>query len=126
MVRVGSALTLTVLLLATACGGGSSPRQLQSISISAAAANNAVQFIATGHYNQAPTTLSPLPVFWSIPLLDNDPGPTITQDGIAQCTSGVPGTFSVLAYAPADPSIPIEELLKADKVVLGTSSITCQ
>jgi hypothetical protein len=129
MTRTGL-LSLGILCFVLA-GCGSSSRQLQSISITSASANTQVpangqvQFVATGHYNRAPSTLSPLPALWVIYPPKGAAGASITQTGLAQCVTGAASSFSVLAYAPADPSIPISELTKAKKVVLGTGQLSC-
>ncbi|MBZ5720115.1 MAG: hypothetical protein LAO03_07015 [Acidobacteriia bacterium] len=130
MRRLGPTFAVTVLLLVAAgCGSGS--RQLQSISVSPATAdaqdfaNGQVQFVASGRYNQAPITMSPLPVLWVIHLPGGASGATITQGGVAQCGQGVSSTFSVLAYAPADPNIPIAQLAMAKKAVIGTAVLIC-
>jgi len=116
-------MSVTLLLLVAGCG--SSSRQLQSISISPATANGQVQFVATGHYNQAPVTMSPLPVLWAVYLPNGKSGATITQSGVAQCELGVSSPFSILAWAPADPSIPIAKLETAKKAVVGIAALTC-
>jgi hypothetical protein len=121
--RLGSAFPVTVLLVISA-GCGSSSRQLQSMDISPATASGSpVQFVATGHYNQAPLSMSPLPAFWAVAPND-DPGATITQTGVAQCQPGASKTFSVLAYAPADPDAPIKIPLTGN-MVLGTAFLSC-
>ena len=126
MRRFGSAFAVAVLLLfALGCGSGNSSRQLQSMDIRPATANGEVQFMATGHYNQAPVTMSPLPAMWVVYLPGGKSGATITQSGVAQCVAGVAGTFSILAYAPADPRVPIAELITAKKVLLGTANLSC-
>lgn len=125
MGRIGSLSAIGLFLLCIGCGTGSSPRLLQSITLGASPAENGVQFIATGHYNQDPMALSPLPVLWAIPLPGGTAGSTITQDGLATCTAGAPGTFNVAVYAPADPSIPISQLYKTQKVVVAFTTITC-
>lgn len=125
MRRIGSLTAICLFLLCLGCGTGSSPRLLQSITLGASPAENGVQFITTGHYNQDPTAVSPLPVLWALPLLGGAAGPTITQEGLATCTAGAPGTFTIVVYAPADPSIPISQLYKAKKVVAAFTTITC-
>jgi hypothetical protein len=129
MSRFGVPFSLVVLVVAAGCGSNS--RQLQSINISPAIADaqdfpdGQVQFVPTGHYTQAPVTLSPLPVLWAIYLPGGKNGATITQSGIAQCEAGVSSTFSVLAYAPTNPSIPIAKLETANSAVVGTATLTC-
>lgn len=131
MKNPGPPFAISLLLLA-GLGCGTSSRQLKSISISPSSAaaqgspNGQVQFVAAGHYNRAPTTSSPLPVLWAIvPGIGGQAGATITQSGVAQCSPGASGSFSVATWAPADPNIPIERLLTAKKVVLGTAVLTC-
>jgi hypothetical protein len=70
--------------------------------------------------------MSPLPVLWVIYLPNGKNGATITQSGVAQCGPGVSSTFWVLAYAPADPNIPIAKFASAKKAVLGKAVLTCQ
>jgi len=122
--RFGSAFSVTMLLLISAGCGSSSSRQLQSINISPTTASGQAQFVATGQYNQAPLSMSPLPAMWVIYLPGGETGATITQDGVAQCEPGASKTFSVLAYAPADPTAPIKIPLTG-KLVLGMAVLNC-
>lgn len=122
--RFGFALVLSLLLVAVGCGS-SNPRQLLSIDISASSLIDSVQFVSTGHFNQAPTSVSPLPVMWVVYLPHGESGPTIDQTGLAQCRAGVSGTFTILAYAPADPNIPVKIPLPPVKTVLGTTTMNC-
>ena len=122
--RFGSAFSVTMLLLISAGCGSSSSRQLQSMNISPTTASGQAQFVATGHYTQAPLSMSPLPAFWAIYLPGGETGATITQDGVAQCEPGASKTFSVLAYAPADPTAPIKIPLTG-KLVLGMAVLNC-
>lgn len=123
--RSGLALRVTASFLLIAIGCGSATRQLQTINISPAVAEGQVQFVATGHYSQDPVTMSPLPVLWGFYLPQGKSGATITQSGVAQCESGMSGTFSVAAWAPADPSIPIAQLGTAKKAVVGIAVLNC-
>ena len=119
-------LTAVALLLITAgCGAGSNQRQLQSITLTSSPSGADVQFVATGHYNEAPLALSPLPVLWAVYLTGGEAGPTITQDGLAHCTQGVPGTFTIIVEAPTDPGIPISQIEFAKSVVPAWTTITC-
>ena len=125
MRRIGL-LTATVLFLfCLGCGTGSNPRELQSILLTPSPADGGVQYVATGNYNKAPLTLSPLTVFWEIPLHQGEAGPTITQNGLATCTAGAPGTFMVVTLAPQDPNIPVAIPLPPVPMVLGEAFITC-
>jgi hypothetical protein len=123
--RIGSLVAIPLLLLATGCGTSSSPRELQSILLTPSPAENGVQFVATGNYNQAPLTVSPLTVFWEIPLLLGKSGPTITQNGLATCTAGAPGTFNVLALAPQNPNIPVTSPPQPVPNVGAETFLTC-
>jgi hypothetical protein len=123
--RIGSFTAISLFLLCLGCGTEVSPRLLQSITLGVSPAENGVQFVATGHYNQDPMAFSPLSALWTIPLLGGAAGPTITQNGLATCTTGAPGTFDIAVYAPADPGIPISQLYKAKKVVVAFTTITC-
>jgi hypothetical protein len=95
------------------------------MSISPATGSGQVQFVATGHYNKAPFTMSPLPAMWVLYLAGVKSGATITQDGTAACDPGVSDTFSVIVYAPADPQIPIDKLATTKKVVIATAVLNC-
>ena len=124
MTRFVPFLLISVLFV-TACGTNSNPRQLQSITLTSSQSDGQVQFVATGHYNQAPLNVSPLPVLWAVYLTGGQAGPSITQEGLAECAVGVPGTFWVLVWAPADPNIPISKLGDAKKVVTAQATMTC-
>ena len=90
---------LTVCLVA--CGGGST-RHLLSISISPPTANGAnfplggVQFTATGTFDKAPVTVTPLTATWSIS--PSGIASIGTSDGFAQCIST--GTATITATDP--------------------------
>ncbi len=125
MRRIGSLIATGLFLLAAGCGTSSNPRQLESVTLASSPTGGAVQFVATGHYNQNPLTVSPLSVLWAVYLTGGQAGPTISQNGLAQCTAGAPGTFTILVWAPADPSIPISQIELAKKVVVAQTSLTC-
>ena len=122
---IGSLTAISLLFLAIGCGTGSNPRQLQSITLTSSPAGDAVQFVATGHYNQPPPTLSPLPALWAVYLTGGQIGPTITQNGLAQCAAGAPGTFSIIVEAPTDPGIPISQIESANSLVVTWTTLTC-
>ena len=98
-------------LIFTGCGGGPD-RQLQSITIapqSGTAQNGqSPQFTATGQFNVAPMTQTPLPVSWML----RGPGIDIPGPGYQLSASPVsftcifPGTYVVVAFAPMDPKAP--------------------
>lgn len=95
---------LTLLLTASfalSCGTGQQGAgTLQAITVSpAAAAAFEVQFTATGHYVNPSHTVSPQPAQWvacqkGLPTTDV----TVSNSGLAQCSSGFTGAYSINAY----------------------------
>jgi hypothetical protein len=132
--RVGVLLsTLAIGLGLTGCGGGSS-RQLVSIALSpnpAAAKNGTVQLVATGTFNSAPLTVTPLAVNWSQSNCLNNACPTaevigpisVNQGGVASCAQGYSGTAVVHASAPRNPSQPTDAT--GVPLITGTTSVVC-
>lgn len=107
------ALLLVAAALVSGCSAGSN-RQLQSITITPNTASGApVTYTATGTFNAAPDSVSPLPVSWFImgPAVD-PPGPgysLVPKSYVAwRCSQANPATltYTVIAVAPADPSAP--------------------
>jgi hypothetical protein len=112
-----SVTCLSVLLGITACGSGS--RQLQSISISSGGNVN-MHYTATGTFNKAPTTVSPLPVSWYV--VNSAVSPAITEPTYGYVLTTEPYSLSscvltdtVVALAPVNPSAPSSGALP-DKV----------
>jgi hypothetical protein len=99
-----SLVLAATLLSGGGCGNNTSPRLLQSISITPASAdaqsfpNGQVQFTVMGSYNQPP---SPSPMTASQWLLSEPNIATISQGGVAQCTPGASGVVTVKAVVPA-------------------------
>ena len=124
---VSGPVSIILAFLCAGCGN-SNPRELQSITINPPTADAStfaggqVQFIATGHYSKAPTTISPVTVLWSV---YKPPLATIDQNGVAQCSVGTTGQFTVLAYAPSEPVLPISKLSASKKPVLGMAQLVC-
>jgi hypothetical protein len=101
-------------LLAISCAAGcGDSRQLEAITVSPASATTTVPgqvtFTATGQFNKAPMSVTPARVSWI------EFGPGIDQTGSSSYTLTdqpvtavcfFPGTFTVVAYAPMDPSAP--------------------
>ena len=102
-------LSFAVLLLLTtsldvSCGIG---RKLETITISQTVNGEQIQFVATGTFSSAPTTVTPLPVQWTIGLMAPPP-PTYsysltTQPYAFNCTGSGP-YLPIGAYAPIDPN----------------------
>jgi hypothetical protein len=100
------------ILSLSGCAGTGNGRQLMSITItpqSATAQNGQAQFVATGHFNTAPMTVSPMPVAWhqSFPAFDPPgTGPltfTLTPQPFAgQCFQGGQQTITIIAFAPVN------------------------
>jgi hypothetical protein len=121
--------------MTVACGSG---HTIQSITVSPASAdaqnypNGKVPFVATGHYNSAPATVTPLQANWgaassSVPA---DGAVTIGSNGVAQCNAGATGTYTIGAWVnlsvngtPPCPSFPFGAA--SCNYVLGTAKLTC-
>jgi hypothetical protein len=110
-------------LFASGCGNGS-PRLLQSISVSPASADaqsfpsGQVQFTVLGTYSQPP---SPSPTTASQWLLVGPNIATISQSGVAQCTSGASGVVTVKAFTPA----PCSGTGCTAAMLSGTAQLSC-
>lgn len=105
-----------------ACGASGSP-SLQSITVSPASADaqdypgGQVPFVATGHYNSSPTTVTPLQANWAAlseqlanGLLTIGPvtsGVAIDNTGSARCAAGASGTYAVIAWDLQDPMLKV-------------------
>lgn len=150
MSRLGYLVSIVFLGLAgcmfLACGG--SPGQIQSITLSPPSAdaqnypNGKVPFVATGHYNAAPTTVTPLQASWGVASEQLVNGVetfgfangalSVDTNGVAQCTAGASGTYAVGAWVnlavngppPGCPSGPFGQPY-ACLAVLGTAQLTC-
>jgi hypothetical protein len=113
-------LLLASAALVTFACGSHNPRPLQSITLSPASADaqdypdGKVPFVATGHYNSAPTTVTPLQANWAA-VSEQTAGSfsifgpvtsavSIDQTGVAQCTLGAAGTYAVVAWDLQNPS----------------------
>jgi hypothetical protein len=120
-----------------ACGGGGA-RQIQSVSVSPASAdaqnypNGQVPFVATGYYNSAPATVTPLQANWGAALGTIPAGGAVTVDsnGMAQCTTGASGTYTIGAWI----NLPVQGIppcpsfafgAASCNYVLGTAKLTC-
>ena len=130
---IASAPILCATIALTSCGGGSSSRVLESISISpdpATAKNGTVQLTATGTFSSSPVTVTPLAVDWSQSPCDNLCntanliGPiSVNTAGLATCAEGYSGTAPVKAVAPKNPMLPPDT--QNVPLVTGTANITC-
>ena len=126
-----------------ACG---SSRKLESITVSPASAdaqnypNGEVPFVATGHYNSSPTTVTPLQAIWGAALYQDENGtmvPTngavsVDTNGVARCGANASGTYSIAASVqlpysgppPPCPSPTYSNMASCPNVV-GIAQLTC-
>lgn len=133
--------SITVLVLAAsftlACGGSSNTatqavRSIQSITISPATADaqnypsGQVQFTATGYYNTQPSPVTPLSATWGV-CEQNTPttAVTVSNNGLAQCTSSAVGTYTVFAYDFPNPTCLALTACGGGCTVEGTAQLTC-
>lgn len=117
---------------------GNSPRRIQSITVSPATAqaqsypNGQVPFVATGYYNSAPMTVTPLQANWGAAAgtLPANGAVTVDSNGMAQCAAGVSGTYSIGAWVnlPVNGTPPCPSFAygaASCNHVLGTAKLTC-
>jgi hypothetical protein len=119
-------LLLASIASSLACGSG---RQLKSISISQTVNGQQIQFVATGTFSSAPTTVTPLPVDWTIALTR----PTLqtperaytltTQPFTLDCPNAAEATSVVVAFAPPDPNAPASGLVS--RFISQSAAINC-
>jgi hypothetical protein len=143
--RFASVLTLLpVGLLPIACGYGPptvsgscnaaasfknstcSGRCLASITVCPATAQTSgeVQFTATGNYTAAPWTVTPQTARWG--ACQNSAattGVTVSSTGLAQCTSGATGTYTVFAFDMTNCNA--ITVCGGGCTVRGTAQLTC-
>jgi hypothetical protein len=126
--------TLALTSFGILLGCGSNPRQITSLTLNPAVADfqsypsGQVQYSATANYNQSPSTEPIQPALWAIKSPQNVQGTaTISQIGVAQCSAGATGNFTVIAWAIADPKIPQtnQNLMSAKKAAVGLAQLNC-
>ena len=121
-------LILPVISLILACGSStsSSNRQLQSITINEVANGQQVQFTATGTFSAPPTTVSPLPVSWSLDLPPREYTLTTEPYTFLQCESAGPYFLPIVAVAPVDPNAPSTgSIYPVKNMIMQSAQITC-
>jgi len=123
-------------LFASSCGKSSLSgliRQPQAITLSPATADaldypeGQVQFTATGHYNTAPYAVTPQSATWGV-CYQNAPTTevSVTTGGLAQCTSGAVGTYTVFAFdVPSGASCNAMTACGGGCSIEGTAQLTC-
>jgi hypothetical protein len=107
------------------CGSGQG--QLQSITLSPAAAAAQQQFAATGFYVHSNHTVTPQPATWGACYQG---APTaevsVTQGGLAQCASGASGTYDVFAFVTVNQVCTLSQNQCGGGCnVVGTAQLTC-
>lgn len=137
--HVNRPLFITLLVFAAsftlACGADPSSqaaRSIQSIAIAPATADaqnypgGQVQLTATGFYNTQPSPVTPQSATWGV-CQQNAPtsAVTITSSGVAQCTPGAVGTYTVFAYDFPNPSCLALTACGGGCTVEGTAQLTC-
>jgi hypothetical protein len=126
------------LCVALACG---SNRQIESITLmpSSADAQNypdgKVPFVATGHYNAGPMSVTPLQAGWGAASINQVIGPptdavSVNANGVAQCNAGASGIYSVAAwvnvpYKGPPSTCPVPLYGDSCSSVVGTAQLTC-
>jgi len=101
------ALVFVLTLACVALGCGASNRHLQSISITQITSGQQIQFSATGKFSSSPTSVTPIPVEWSVQLMAPPPKQYTlsTQPYVFTCVTS--GRVPIVAYAPPDSSAPL-------------------
>jgi hypothetical protein len=130
-----SFLLFLVASFALSCGNGAGAnRQLQSIALTPATADaqaypdGQVQFTATGDYNTAPNTVTPLAAHWGTCYQGSATSEiSVTAAGLAQCTSGASGAYTVWADDPASPNGGCLSINACGGgcFIVGTAQLTC-
>jgi hypothetical protein len=124
----------TVAFSCFAISCGTPTRTLNSITVAPATASGSqVQFTATSHWNTDPLTITPQSVTWDV-CTNSDGQPTnlvtVSSSGLAQCTKGTTGTFTIYANHPVVPDtggtcLAINACGGGCGIVTGTAQLTC-
>jgi len=120
--RLVVSLSLLGAAASLACGTSRSDAHLiQSLTVSPTSADaqnypgGKIPFAATGHYNTAPMTVSPLKANWnpyaeqiwngSVTYVPANGAISVDSSGVAQCAATASGTYAVLAWTIQDPNL---------------------
>jgi len=116
-------LLLSITSLSLACG--SSSRRLQSITITRTVNGQQIEFVATGNFSSSPTTVTSIPVEWSVQLMAPPPQQyTLTAQPLQfECTA--PGRFPIVAYAPSDPNAPLSASWSSARMIQASTVFIC-
>ncbi|MGP0019312.1 MAG: hypothetical protein ACLPHP_12135 [Candidatus Sulfotelmatobacter sp.] len=115
-------LLLILASLTLSCGSGSG-RQLQSITITQTTNGQQIEFVATGHFSSPPTSVTGIPVEWSVQLMAPPPPQyaLTTQPFMFECPAS--GLDPIVAYAPPDANAPLSGSWSRYMVQGGTTPI---
>jgi hypothetical protein len=102
-----SVLVLLLSMISSGCANPAPTRQLLSVTItpgSGTAQGNPgqIQYVATGTYNTAPFTVTPLQANWGVGSYPQSIA-TTTQSGLATCMQGSSGTTTIEAWVMVPP-----------------------
>jgi hypothetical protein len=120
--RVSLGFLIIVAWLALACGAGTSGAHIvQSITLSPSSADaqnypsGKVAFAATGHYDNAPMTVTPMQANWgaesefmwsgSFTYGSANGAVSVDPNGAAQCAPSASGTYAVVAWVVQYPNV---------------------
>jgi hypothetical protein len=100
-------LVLLLSMITAGCANPAPARQLLSVTITpdsgtAQGTPGQIQYVATGTYNTAPFTVTPLQADWGV-MSFPDSIATTTQSGLATCTKGSSGTTTIEAWVMVPP-----------------------
>jgi hypothetical protein len=108
--------------LALACGSNpSGPHLIQSLTLSPASADaqsypdGKVAFVATGHYDTPPLTVTPIQASWgaesetmsngTITYGSANGAVSVDANGVAQCAAGASDTYAIVAWTVQNPNL---------------------
>ena len=135
-----SLLVVLAIAITLACGSPAAPPPnttgiLESVSINPATAdaqnypNGEVPFIATGFYSTPPSPVTPLTATWGACYQSNTTtAVSVSKSGVAQCTSGSAGTYTIWAFAFSNaPACPlwVGPCGQGGCQVTGAAQLTC-
>ena len=132
-------LVVLAIAITLACGSPAAPGNttglLESVSINPATADaqnypmGLVQFTATGYYTTPPLKVTPLKATWGACYQGNPTsGVSVSPKGLAQCSAGAVGTYTVWAFAPSNAGVCpafVTACGGGGCQVTGTAQLTC-
>jgi hypothetical protein len=81
--------------------------------------------IATGNFSSSPTTVTSIPVEWSVQLMAPPPHEyaLTAQPFLFECTAS--GSFQIVAYAHSDPNAPLKGSWSSARMIQASTVIAC-